>query len=199
MSSSGQESRYRATSEPAGRRRRALRPLLVLLGALVAAAAVPAAASAHVGNNQVSGDQSPPVTDANRCFEKSAAASYTMTGSLVGCWYTDTFIVTKDTKRNGIEEIHAIGTEHFVGCLDVDRGRHCTRPDPHGTLAFTFTFIGQFNATTGKEIQGSCHHPIVSGTDDFAGATGVLNFTDTIVNETLVSSPYTGHIKLLGR
>jgi hypothetical protein len=85
--------------------------LLVLLGALVAAAAVPAAASAHVGNNQVSGDQSPPVTDANRCFDKSAAASYTMTGSLVGCWYTDTFIVTKDTKRNGIDLDLAAGAE----------------------------------------------------------------------------------------
>ena len=170
----------------------------IAAAALAAALACVVAAPASAANYQVSGDPSPPVTDANKCFDKSAAASYTMTGSLVGCWYTDTFIVTKDTKRNGIEEIHAIGTEHFVGCLDVDRGRHCTSPDPHGTLAFTFTFIGQFNATTGKEIRGSCHHPIVSGTDDFAGATGVLNFTDTIVNETLVSSPYTGHVKLLG-
>jgi hypothetical protein len=167
----------------------------IAAAAVTAALACVLAAPASAASYRVSGDQSPPVTDANKCFERSAGPSYTMTGNLVGCWYTDTFIVVKDTRRNGIEEIHAIGTEHFVGCLDVDGGRHCTSADPHGTLSFTFTFVGQFNATTRNEIRGSCHHPIVSGTGDFAGATGVLNFTDTIVNETLVSSPYKGHVE----
>jgi hypothetical protein len=187
--------RFRSIGEPTPRRRRALRPLLALLGALLATGAVPAAALAHVSNNRVLGVQSAPITS-GRCFDANEPASYTMAGSLVGCWYVDTFIVTKSTTRHGTVTIHASGTEHFVGCLDVDRNGRCANADLEGTLAFTYTFVGQFDAATGDEIWGRCHHPIVSGTGDFARATGALNFRDHIVNGTLVDAPYRGHIKV---
>lgn len=194
MFSTRHHRRYRTTGEPAPRRRRALRPFLAMSGALLAVGAVPAAALAHVRNYQVSGIQSAQITS-GKCFD-ATAASFTMAGSLVGCWYVDTFIVTKSTTRHGTVTIHASGTEHFVGCLDVDRNGQCASPDPQGTIAFSYTFIGQFDAVTGNEIRGRCHHPIVSGTDDFARARGVLNFTDDIVNGTLVDSPYRGHIRV---
>jgi hypothetical protein len=157
--------------------------------ALVVALACVLAAPASASNNQVSGIQSPPGSPT--CSDPTA--SNAMTESLVGCWYTDTANVTKDTIiSNGTETVHVAGTEHFVGCLDVDGDGLCAGDDPQGTLSFTFTFIGQYDATTGNEIRGRCHHPIVSGAGDFAGATVVLNFKDDFVNGT---AAYKGHIK----
>ena len=45
----------------------------------------------------------------------------------------------------------------------------------------------------GKEIRGGCQHPIMSGTGDFKGARGRLNFTDNVANGT---SDYLGQITL---
>lgn len=112
-----------------------------------------------------------------------------MAGSLIGCWYTDTFKITL-RKPNGI--VHATGTEHFVGCLDTHRARHCTRADPTGTLALTATFELKFDPA-GNEIWGRCQHPIVSGTGDFRKATGRINFKDIVTNGT---ARYRGHITL---
>jgi hypothetical protein len=118
-----------------------------------------------------------------------------MTGSLVGCWYEDGGTVTKDHfPSSGIEIFHFSGTEHFTGCLDVDGDGLCAGQDPTGTLFFTFTFTAQFDVATGNEIRGRCHHPIVGGTGDFAGATGVLNFKDDVSNPAFVTSPYMGHV-----
>jgi len=116
-----------------------------------------------------------------------------MTGGLVGCWYEDTIAFTKEKEAGGKMLVHFSGTEHFSGCLDVDGDGHCAPGDPHGTLSFAFTFTGQFFAFPENEIRGRCHHPVVSGTGDFAGATGVLNFKDDVAAGT---SPYAGHIKL---
>jgi hypothetical protein len=117
-----------------------------------------------------------------------------MTVSLVGCWYEDGGIVTKDSfTSSGIELFHFSGTEHFIGCLDVDGDGLCTG-DPSGTLNFTFTFTSQYDALTGAEIRGRCHHPIVGGSGDFAGATGVINFKDDVSNPAFVTSPYMGHV-----
>jgi hypothetical protein len=178
-----------------GRRIRHMMSRLVALSVLAAAPLGVVAGSASASNNHVSGIQSPALTPGpgDPCPSATALASYTMTGSLVGCWYTDSLIVTKDTTRHGIETIDAIGTEHFVGCLDVDGNGQCAGADPQGTLAFTYTFTGQYDATTGHEIRGRCHHPIVSGTRHFAEATGVLKFNDDVANGT---SLYEGHIKL---
>jgi hypothetical protein len=117
-----------------------------------------------------------------------------MTGGLVGCWYTDTYSQKKkryDTSSGKYVLIYS-GTEHFTGCLDVDGDGGCSG-DPTGTLYFTFTFTTQAVDTPPfAEIRGRCHHPIVSGIGDFAGATGVINFKDDISNGT---SPYMGHVE----
>jgi hypothetical protein len=116
-----------------------------------------------------------------------------MTGGLVGCWYEDSAIATKEKEASGKLLLHGSGTEHFTGCIDVDRDGECGSGDPHGTLSFVYTFIGQFDAVTFEEIRGRCHHPIVEGTEDFAGASGVLNFHDDVATGT---APYMGHVKL---
>jgi hypothetical protein len=115
-----------------------------------------------------------------------------MTGGLVGCWYTDTFNLKNGGNESASGKYLLIysGTEHFTGCLDTDRDGGCSG-DPTGTFYTTFTFTTQVDALTLAEIRGRCHHPIVSGTGDFAGATGVINFKDDVSNGT---SPYMGHI-----
>jgi hypothetical protein len=47
--------------------------------------------------------------------------------------------------------------------------------------------------TFAEEIHGRCHHPIVGGTGDFAGAKGVINFKDDVVN---LKFDYKGHVSL---
>ena len=117
-----------------------------------------------------------------------------MTGSLVGCWYTDTF-VTHAAQPNGTPggAIQATGVEHFVGCLDVDGDGTCSGGDPTGTLAFTYQFSGMFDTVTFAEIHGRCQHPIVSGTGGFGGAKGVVTFKDDVANGT---SLYRAHLTL---
>jgi len=153
--------------------------------ALAAASCCLVAAPASASENQVSGIQSPGGTPA--CGDTSA---FTMTGGLIGCWYTDTFNPKKsNASASGKYQVIYTGTEHFTGCLDSDRDGGCSG-DPTGTFYTTFTFTAQFDLTL-TEIRGRCHHPIVSGTGDFAGATGVINFKDDISNGT---SPYMGHV-----
>ena len=109
--------------------------------------------------------------------------TFDMNGSLVGCWYTPevtSFVITPGGP------LHAAGTELFVGCLDTSGDGECTDDDVNGTLSFTFTYTAaQFG------IPGRCHHPIVGGTDEFAGATGVIEMRDR-ANGTV----YWGHIAL---
>ncbi|MFZ0974996.1 MAG: hypothetical protein WAN22_22405 [Solirubrobacteraceae bacterium] len=112
-----------------------------------------------------------------------------MTGSLIGCWYTDTLNEVQ-TDPNG--DILAIGTEHFVGCLDRNHDGSCTHREPHGTLALIYAFEGNFDHT-GRELSGQCQHPILSGTGDFHGAHGQINFTDNVTDGT---SDYQGQITL---
>jgi hypothetical protein len=164
--------------------------MAVLAAAAVAMLCCVVAAPAGAATNQVTGLQSPgafgPCTD--------PAASLTMTGGLVGCWYEDTFDLKKGNESaSGKYQLIYSGTEHFTGCLDTDDDGQCSG-DPTGTLYFTFTFTTQVDALTLAEIRGRCHHPIVAGTGDFAGATGVLNFKDDVSNPAFVTSPYMGHI-----
>jgi hypothetical protein len=165
----------------------------IMVVALVAAVACVVAAPASATQNQVSGVQTPG-TVSPACSDP--LTSFTMTGGLVGCWYEDTGTPTLDqVTPSGLEIVHFSGTEHFTGCLDLDGDGACAG-DPTGTLFFTFTFTGQYVAGTNAaiEIRGRCHHPIVGGTGDFAGATGVLNFKDDVSNPAFVLSPYMGHV-----
>lgn len=91
-----------------------------------------------------------------------------MTGSLEGCWYT--YVAGAKATPSGayLEQ----GTELFVGCLN---GTVC------GTFTMVYTFTGKFE-DDGTEIHGRCGHRIVDGTGDFAGANGVINIKDDVVN-----------------
>jgi hypothetical protein len=102
-------------------------------------------------------------------------------GSLDGCWYT--YVSTSRFNPSGtyVEQ----GTELFVGCLN---GTTC------GTFETVYTFTGKYTTDTiPAEIHGRCEHSIVGGTGDFAGAKGVINFKDDVVNLTF---EYKGQIQL---
>jgi hypothetical protein len=102
-------------------------------------------------------------------------------GSLDGCWYTYVDSARINPSGTYVER----GTEVFVGCLD---GTSC------GTFETTYTFTAKYTDDTfAEEIHGRCHHPIVGGTGDFAGATGVVLFKDDVVN---LLYHYRGHIRL---
>jgi hypothetical protein len=100
-----------------------------------------------------------------------------LSGDLFGCWYT--YISSAKFNRSGTYQ--ETGTETFIGCM-VNRG--C------GTFTTTYTFTGKFD-DTGAEIHGRCHHPLASGADGFAGAKGLINFKDDVVN---LRFDYRGHI-----
>jgi hypothetical protein len=120
--------------------------------------AVPANAN---GVTQVSGLLSPDSAESPAC--EPGTGAYVVSGTLVGCWYTDTFVVEHTSAAGGFR---ATGTETFVGCLGSDCGR----------LFTTFTFTAK--VVDGIETHGRCHHPIIGGDGDFAGAAGVINMHD---------------------
>ncbi len=59
------------------------------------------------------------------------AGTFAMHGTLVGTWYTTSFVPSYDSPSL----FAATGTEKFVGCVDANRDRHCGGSDPHGTRA----------------------------------------------------------------
>ena len=151
-----------------------------------AALLVAVSAAAGAGAITVRGDQL--IAGASAC-PNADAGTYLMKGDLVGCWYTDTFDVVSENPGGGFR---ASGTEHFVGCVDTNGNGTCGAGESYGRFNTTFTFTAKF-APTGDEIHGRCHHPIVSGTGDFAGASGVLSFKD-IPSEGRF--PYHGNLQL---
>jgi len=169
------------------------------LTALVAMLAFAGAALAEGRTVRVSGIQAPPDATAGTPGDPCAALdpetgqpaqANVMAGSLIGCWYTDTYTVISTTPT-GVT--HAIGSEHFVACLDIGRRGDCKEPDSAGTLALTYTFEYKQDPATQQEIWGHCEHQIVSGTGDFAAAAGRIDFKDNVSNGT---SAYRGHITL---
>jgi len=105
-----------------------------------------------------------------------------LTGDLSGCLYT--FVETSTCSPSGtyVETGHEI----FVG----------EGPNGSGTFSTNYRFEAKFHdcSNLGGEIKGRCQHPIVSGsgTGDFLGVKGQLNFKDDVV---LIEFPYTGHLK----
>jgi hypothetical protein len=118
-----------------------------------------------------------------------------MTGGLVGCWYTDTF-VPGPMHQNGDNTYTQsfTGTERFTGCIASGRHGGCDRHDPSGTWYTTYVFVATFTEA-GAEISGQCWHPIVWGTGNFAHATGLVHFVDDVPNGI---SHYTAQISLRG-
>jgi hypothetical protein len=172
---------------------------LSALGLVAGVLACVAAASASASPVRLVGIQSPPdktagqVGDRCRALDprtgRAPAQANTMAGSLIGCWYTDTLSPVQSSPNGAIL---AIGTEHFVGCLDADRDRTCNGRDPRGALALIYAFEGRFDQQ-GHELSGGCQHPIMSGTGAFAGARGRIDFKDNVRTGT---SSYRGQLTM---
>ena len=152
---------------------------LVALGLLVAVQANAA------GAVQVSGDQVP-----DGICGPYLEGTYTMYGSLKGCWYTTIDLVRE--RPSGTAQVR--GTELFDGCLDLG-GDGCTSGDPAGTISFSFQFSGKFETVFPyTEIRGRCQRQITSGTDGFAAASGVITFKDDVTTEP-PQAPYRGAVR----
>jgi hypothetical protein len=168
---------------------------IVALTALTAMLAFAGATLAEGATVHVSGIQAaPPTAPGEQCYEldpvtgQPPAAANAMAGSLIGCWFLDVYAPGR-TSPAGI--LHATGTEHFVGCLDIRQEGRCTGDDPAGTLALSARF--EFKVVDGQEIWGRCQHQILSGTGAFQGAAGKIDFRDNVTNGT---SSYRGWIAL---
>ena len=145
--------------------------LTLLVGCAAAVAVVAVQAAAGASATVVRGDQL--LAGASDC-PGANAFTYRMAGDLIGCWYTDSGDVRNATP-SGVVTVS--GAEHFVGCLNTNGNQTCDPGEPYGGFNTTYTFTGKY-AASGEEIHGRCQHPIVGGTGGFAGASGVLSFTD---------------------
>jgi hypothetical protein len=154
-----------------------MRKALVVVAAL---AAVALASGAQAGTMQIGGAQSAEQPDGSKL----------MSGSLIGVWWTTSFYVKGVEASGGVQ---GGGTEMFVGCLDANANGACNAGDPTGTIDLSFTFTAKYDPSFTTELHGRCHHPVVGGTGDFAGVTGVLDFKDDPVTG---CADYRGHLDL---
>lgn len=136
------------------------------------------------GNTQIGGDG---YFDAEgECTDAEGAGAdfaLVLTGDLAGCYYIT--VESYECRPSGtyIER----GTELYVG--DGVDGNV-------GTFGTTYVFTGKFDdcSTLAGQQFGRCQHPIVegSGTGDFTGVKGRLDFKDDVVAGTV---EYRGHLK----
>jgi hypothetical protein len=153
---------------------------LGILAAAATALVFVAGSARAAGNTQISGVGV--YVSTTECPDlPSVYPPIEMSGGLVGCWYTDTFEVVQTTPSGGYQER---GAETFIGCLSD--GTTC------GTFSTTYKFTAKYTVD-GSEIFGRCEHPFVSGTGDFEGITGRVNFVDDVQTGEF---DYKGHIKL---
>lgn len=116
---------------------------------------------------------------------------YTVHGSLLGQWTTPTSTYIYNTPSLAI----AKGTEKFSGCVDRNRNKRCGPREPSGELNFEFIQWARSNPDTGAFIIGRCVHPIMGGTEDFAGARGLLTMKDLPVGDR-IRTTYQGDLVL---
>ena len=163
---------------------------IMLVAVLVSAATLAGlgAPAGAAGSVRVSGVGTPSLGLSEACNDSpyadtSADVHYVidMAGDLEGCIYGS---VTSFRFNEGSGTYLEIADETFVG----------TYGDNEGTFELTELFTGKFDAE-GNQIWGRCKHPIVrgSGTGDFAGVTGRLDFKDDVSTGT---ADYKGSIKL---
>lgn len=137
-------------------------------------------AGATPGNTQIDGVAK---IDFATCTELASPLTLRMTGSLEGCWYTTSLEVVHTTPSGGYRER---GTERFIGCLTTGGSSKC------GSFDTTYQFEAKYQTSPPfAEIHGRCQHPIVSGTGDFEGVTGRVDFKDDVQNGCFY---YRGHI-----
>jgi hypothetical protein len=149
--------------------------------------AVPASAGGN-GATQVSGIGFPDDPDPEKaaCTELPFDYTIVMTGDLVGCVYG---VVTSDKfGPSGVYKERA--DETFVGSY---KGTYV------GTFRMEEKFHAKYDLDSFDEIFGFCKHPIVkgSGTGDFEGVLGRLDFRDEVDDPANVSFPYKGHLRNL--
>ena len=160
----------------------------VLAGALALAIALVAAPSPALagGATQISGIGV--YADEATCDDpEGAGADYALIldGDLEGCLYT--FVETTRSSPSGT--YRETGTETFVGSW---RGKT-------GTFETTYRFEAKYEDLDdpATEIFGRCQHPIVrgSGTGDFEGVRGRLDFKDVLEAGEDPYFPYRGHLR----
>ena len=168
-------------------KRRLLSRVLVLtaVGVLVlGVVAVPAWAAPGAKNTQISGVGTPGAPGDNGCVGDplGTGPTYTiqMEGDLEGCIYG--YEQSFAARPSGVVDTRDV--EIFVGSWG----------DYEGTFEMREHFTAKFDAD-GAQLWGRCQHPIVkrSGTGDFEGITGRLDFKDDVVAGV---ANYRGHLKL---
>lgn len=123
-----------------------------------------------------------------------------MRGGLLGTW-TVTDFTPIEQPISAIPLLGRVtGTERFVGCLNRHRDWSC-RHDPKGTLTFYMDTWGlatpQYTSEKPLLVWGACVHPVIAGTDDFAGAQGVITMIDTYTPDGVyIDTRYDGNIIL---
>ena len=166
------------------------RRMAALVSALLLALvmAVPASAGGK-GATQVSGIGFPDEPDPAEavCTELPFDYTIVMTGDLEGCVY-GVITSSKGPTASGVYKERA--DETFVGSY---KGKYV------GTFEMRENFHARFDLDSGNELFGFCKHPIVkgSGTGDFAGVLGRLDFRDDVDDPDNVSFPYKGHLRNL--
>jgi len=124
--------------------------------------------------------------------------SYWTSGNLIGRW---TLFTAETLPGYAIPEapwtLVQTGQERFDGCIDQNHSEHCDSSDPLGALNFEYLMWVRYEPNTGRLIEGNCVHPITSGTQDFAGARGVLTMHDIPVGRGVEArTKYQGKIVL---
>lgn len=154
----------------------------VLAMALLVTMALPAAAE---GNVQISGLGLPGAWGSAPCDNPDYShADYVIVleGDLEGCIYG---FITEARFHEGSGTYQEVADEVFEGSWGA----------LSGTFELLENFTAKFDPDTFEQIFGRCKHPIVadSGTGDFEGITGRLDFKDDV---DAGNAPYTGHLKL---
>jgi len=146
---------------------------VILVGAGPVATATPALGIPEPGKDRPSGPTI--VLVRGRQLALDDQGKYWMSGNLIGRW---TVLTAETLPGYAIPEapwtLLQTGQERFDGCIDQDHTKHCDSGDPLGALSFDYLVWIRYEPNTGRLIEGNCVHPITSGTQDFAGARGVL-------------------------
>jgi len=166
-------------------RRATLPAVLALACAAVLALVAPAGARTFfVSGHQIPADQ-----------------TTLMRGGLLGTWTVTDITLPVEQPISAIPLLGRVtGTESFVGCLNRHRDWSC-RHDPKGTLTFYMDTWGlatpQYTPENPLSFWGACVHPVISGTEDFAGAQGVITMIDTYTPDGVyIDTRYDGNIIL---
>ncbi|MDH3247452.1 MAG: DUF3224 domain-containing protein [Acidimicrobiia bacterium] len=158
--------------------------LALAVASLLVGTAAPAWAAPDANNTQISGVGIPGGPGDNGCDDAPKAdPTYTiaMSGDLEGCIYG--YELEAKVLDNGIFQTR--DQEFFVGTWDGKTG----------TWEMREHFTSKWDPTFTEQKYGRCQHPIVdgSGTGDFEGITGRLDFKDDV---DLGVANYRGHLKL---